>query len=75
VSITASGILEYYDETAGVANCAVLWTVHHQQYRSHSGADLEQNLITLCSECHSTAHVSASKNMDPRSRSKEEPPQ
>jgi HNH endonuclease len=31
-------------------------TVHHQQYRSHSGGDLEHNLITLCASCHSAAH-------------------
>jgi 5-methylcytosine-specific restriction endonuclease McrA len=31
-------------------------TVHHQRYRSHSGADTEQNLITLCADCHSEVH-------------------
>ena len=30
--------------------------VHHQQMRSHSGADVERNLITLCSLCHEQAH-------------------
>jgi ATP-dependent DNA helicase RecQ len=30
--------------------------VHHQKFRSHSGADFEENLITLCSACHATAH-------------------
>ena len=30
--------------------------IHHQQYRSHSGADIESNLITLCADCHSTIH-------------------
>ncbi|MGO8794931.1 MAG: HNH endonuclease [Candidatus Sulfotelmatobacter sp.] len=30
--------------------------VHHQQFRSHSGADSELNLITLCTQCHSQAH-------------------
>jgi 5-methylcytosine-specific restriction endonuclease McrA len=30
--------------------------VHHQEFRSHSGADAEENLITLCSSCHSTVH-------------------
>ena len=30
--------------------------VHHQQFRSHSGEDTEDNLITLCNDCHSTAH-------------------
>ena len=26
--------------------------VHHLKFRSHSGGDVEQNLITLCTECH-----------------------
>jgi ATP-dependent DNA helicase RecQ len=30
--------------------------VHHQQFRGHAGEDSEQNLITLCSECHSAIH-------------------
>lgn len=30
--------------------------VHHQQFRGHSGADTELNLITLCSDCHSEIH-------------------
>jgi len=30
--------------------------VHHQQFRSHSGEDKEENLITLCSHCHSEIH-------------------
>lgn len=30
--------------------------VHHQQLRSHSGNDEEQNLITLCAECHARLH-------------------
>jgi 5-methylcytosine-specific restriction endonuclease McrA len=30
--------------------------VHHQQFRSHSGADSEDNLITLCTDCHSSVH-------------------
>jgi ATP-dependent DNA helicase RecQ len=30
--------------------------VHHQQFRSHSGSDSEENLITLCSACHAAAH-------------------
>ena len=30
--------------------------VHHKQFRSHSGDDSEQNLITLCSECHTAMH-------------------
>src|SRR5579863_5934307 len=25
--------------------------IHHQQFRSHSGEDTEDNLITLCSNC------------------------
>jgi 5-methylcytosine-specific restriction endonuclease McrA len=30
--------------------------VHHQQFRSHSGNDSEDNLTTLCSYCHSAEH-------------------
>jgi 5-methylcytosine-specific restriction endonuclease McrA len=30
--------------------------VHHREFRSHSGADSEENLITLCTECHARAH-------------------
>jgi hypothetical protein len=26
--------------------------VHHREFRSHSGADTEENLITLCAACH-----------------------
>ncbi len=32
--------------------------VHHQQFRGHSGADSEENLITLCVTCHATVHRS-----------------
>jgi 5-methylcytosine-specific restriction endonuclease McrA len=30
--------------------------VHHQKLRSQSGSDVEQNLITLCAECHEQIH-------------------
>jgi 5-methylcytosine-specific restriction endonuclease McrA len=30
--------------------------VHHKEFRSHSGADSEQNLITLCAVCHAREH-------------------
>jgi len=30
--------------------------VHHKQFRSHSGNDSEENLITLCNDCHKLAH-------------------
>jgi 5-methylcytosine-specific restriction endonuclease McrA len=38
--------------------CGRIWNleVHHQHVRSQGGPDLEQNLITLCSECHSAIH-------------------
>jgi len=32
--------------------------VHHREFRSQSGDDSEQNLITLCSACHTTVHRS-----------------
>ena len=30
--------------------------VHHKQFRSHSGDDSEENLVTLCTECHTGIH-------------------
>ena len=30
--------------------------VHHLKLRSQSGGDEEQNLITLCAECHARTH-------------------
>jgi 5-methylcytosine-specific restriction endonuclease McrA len=30
--------------------------VHHLKFRSRSGGDVEQNLITLCGECHARIH-------------------
>jgi 5-methylcytosine-specific restriction endonuclease McrA len=30
--------------------------VHHRAFRSHSGADSEENLITLCAACHAGVH-------------------
>ncbi|PYV67240.1 MAG: hypothetical protein DMG97_27800 [Acidobacteria bacterium] len=30
--------------------------VHHQQFRSQAGSDVEENLITLCRRCHAVQH-------------------
>ena len=30
--------------------------IHHKEFRSHAGCDSEENLITLCSDCHALAH-------------------
>jgi len=30
--------------------------VHHKQFRSRSGDDSEENLITLCARCHREMH-------------------
>ena len=30
--------------------------VHHREFRSHSGEDSEENLITLCTACHAGVH-------------------
>ena len=30
--------------------------VHHKQFRSQSGSDSEDNLITLCFRCHKSVH-------------------
>ena len=32
--------------------------VHHKQFRSHSGDDTGENLITLCTACHNETHNS-----------------
>jgi 5-methylcytosine-specific restriction endonuclease McrA len=31
--------------------------VHHKLFRSHSGADSEENLITVCAACHAAIHL------------------
>ena len=35
-------------------SCGTMTTleVHHRKFRSHSGCDSEENLITLCAACH-----------------------
>jgi 5-methylcytosine-specific restriction endonuclease McrA len=30
--------------------------VHHSEFRSHSGTDSGENLITLCTACHAIVH-------------------
>ena len=30
--------------------------IHHKQFRSRSGHDSEENLITLCALCHASLH-------------------
>jgi len=30
--------------------------VHHREFRGRSGADSEENLITLCTACHAAVH-------------------
>jgi hypothetical protein len=30
--------------------------VHHLELRSHLGSDIEENLITLCADCHARIH-------------------
>ncbi|MGH9517131.1 MAG: HNH endonuclease [Terriglobales bacterium] len=39
-------------------NCGTMTSleVHHQKFRSHSGDDSKENLITLCTSCHSKWH-------------------
>jgi ATP-dependent DNA helicase RecQ len=32
--------------------------VHHEAFRSRSGHDSEENLITLCARCHADSHKS-----------------
>jgi hypothetical protein len=51
------GVLRRDGWRCQICGSATNLTVHHQQYRSHSGEDLEQNLITLCTDCHSVEHL------------------
>ena len=30
--------------------------IHHKEFRSHSGNDSEENLITMCTACHAMSH-------------------
>jgi 5-methylcytosine-specific restriction endonuclease McrA len=30
--------------------------IHHKRFRSHSGHDSEENLVTLCTQCHAHIH-------------------
>jgi len=30
--------------------------VHHTEFRSHSGEDSDENLVTLCAKCHRLLH-------------------
>ena len=45
--------------------------VHHQQFRSHSGNDSEENLITMCATCHFMAHHPGNETHRPGARRKE----
>jgi 5-methylcytosine-specific restriction endonuclease McrA len=37
--------------------------VHHQQFRSQSGHDSEENLITLCTGCHDATHCAQNRSI------------
>jgi 5-methylcytosine-specific restriction endonuclease McrA len=39
-------------------SCGTMYNleIHHRQFRSQSGHDSEENLITLCSKCHAQIH-------------------
>ena len=37
--------------------------VHHKEFRSRSGPDSEDNLITLCADCHRSVHRSQSQHL------------
>ena len=39
--------------------------VHHMQSRAQLGADVEDNLFTVCAACHRAIHLNKSKNSDP----------
>ncbi len=31
--------------------------IHHKEFRSHGGQDSEENLVTLCDNCHKRLHT------------------
>jgi 5-methylcytosine-specific restriction endonuclease McrA len=39
-----------------ICGCLQRLQVHHLKLRSQSGSDEEQNLITLCADCHARIH-------------------
>ena len=47
-------------------SCGVMSTleVHHKEFRSRSGDDSEENLITLCDDCHKLAHANESNHVN-----------
>ena len=45
----------YTCQCCGKKNCRL--EVHHIKFRSNGGTDDEENLITLCKECHKGVHV------------------
>src|SRR4029077_4587939 len=58
----------FYDELRNQVLCRDGWRcqacgkmsnleVHHKEFRSQSGDDSEQNLITLCAACHAAVHL------------------
>jgi len=47
--------------------------IHHKEFRSHSGDDSEQNLITLCTACHASAHRRGNETDRVGARRKESP--
>jgi 5-methylcytosine-specific restriction endonuclease McrA len=50
------GILERDSWRCQICGRSQQLQVHHQELRSHSGSDTEENLITLCHACHQTVH-------------------
>jgi 5-methylcytosine-specific restriction endonuclease McrA len=38
--------------------------VHHKEFRSQAGDDSEENLITLCTKCHSSVHYCSSSRRE-----------
>ena len=45
--------------------------VHHREFRSHSGPDSRENLVTLCVVCHAAAHRYGLMNIKLDRRSQE----
>jgi len=50
------GVLERDGWKCQVCGSSRNLEVHHQRFRSQQGDDNDQNMITLCSECHHKTH-------------------
>lgn len=51
-----AGVLERDNWRCQVCGAMTHLEVHHVTFRSHGGDDSDENLVTLCTKCHSVFH-------------------